>query len=508
MCHAVQTLKGDKIPTIRCNGDNRLIDKSRKRTFDETMFMADLKDSVFNQKTLDDIYLDIQKIYKQYSYPWVVGYSGGKDSTATLQIIWNAIARLPQEERTRHIYVISSDTLVETPVIVNYIQGALQKMNEQAAAQGLPISAHKLQPELADTFWVNLIGKGYPAPNQTFRWCTDRMKIKPSNKFILERAAESGEVILALGMRKNESASRNRVIENYEIKGYKLSKHGRIKAAWVFMPIENFTTDDVWSYLLMQPISPWGVNNRDLASLYQSAQSGECPLVVDDTTPSCGNSRFGCWTCTVVGRDRSMEAMIDSGEEWMAPLLEFRDWLSTTQNPEVKPLQREFKSRDGRIKVSDNGVITYRTYTLEFSRQMLRRLLQTQVQVQRYDPEYELIGLVELNEIRRIWISERQDWTDSLPVIYTEVTGKKMPHEFSDLFVPGATELEVLSEITKQHQIPMQLVQKLINAEWQTYGMYRRSTIHSTIDKIFDEDWRTFDEVQMEVQAKQRRTET
>jgi DNA sulfur modification protein DndC len=331
------------------------------------------------------------------------------------------------------------------------------------------------------------------------------MKIKPSNKFILERAAESGEVILALGMRKNESSSRNKVISNYEIKGYQLSKHGRIRAAWVFMPIEQFSTDDVWTYLLMQPTSPWGSDNRSLASLYRSAQSGECPLVVDETTPSCGNSRFGCWTCTVVGRDRSMEAMIESGEEWMAPLLDFRDWLSSTQNPEVKHLQREFKSRDGKIKISEQGNIKYRTYTLEFSKEMLTKLLRTQQQVQLYDPEFELISLQELTEIRRIWISERQDWKDSLPSIYSDIIGKKLPFEFSDVFVPGATELEILSGITEKHEIPMQLVQKLINAEWQTYGMYRRSTIHTAIDRIFDEDWRSIDQVMQEVESKQRR---
>jgi DNA sulfur modification protein DndC len=453
------------------------------------------KDSIFSTKNLSDIYSEIQNVYLNYSLPWVIGYSGGKDSTATLQLIWNALLQLPAEKRTNPVYVISSDTLVETPVIVNYISRAIEQMNTSAKAAGLNLTAHKLNPELQDTFWVNLIGKGYPAPNNTFRWCTDRMKIKPSNKFILDRVTEHGEVILALGMRKDESSTRNRVIANHEIKGYQLSRHGQLRGSWVFMPIEKFSADDVWSFLLSQPISPWGSNNRDLASLYRSAQAGECPLVVDDTTPSCGNSRFGCWTCTVVGRDRSMEAMIDSGEEWMSPLLDFRDWLSSTQNPEVKPMQREFKSRDGKINLKSDGNVKYRTYTLDFSRQMLEKLLATQEKVQRHDPSYELISEIELNEIRRIWISERQDWGDSLPGIYEKVTSRKLQAEFSDVFVPGGTELEVLSRITERHDVPLKLVQKLLNAEWQTYGMYRRSTIHNTIEKIFNEDWRSLDEV-------------
>src|SRR5258708_39721238 len=78
-------------------------------------------------------------------------------------------------------------------------------MREVAASAGLPITPHKLTPEIEDSFWVNLIGKGYPAPRLKFRWCTERLKIKPSNKFIREVVRSSGEAILVLGTRKAES---------------------------------------------------------------------------------------------------------------------------------------------------------------------------------------------------------------------------------------------------------------------------------------------------------------
>lgn len=455
--------------------------------------------SILEGNQLSGIYQNIIELYRKNPLPWVIGYSGGKDSTATLQLIWNAVAQIPVAERLKPIYVISSDTLVETPVIVKYIDSALQKMNIAAKEQQLNLTAHKLTPQIQDTFWVNLIGKGYPAPNSVFRWCTDRMKIKPSNRFILDKVAQHGEVILALGMRKNESANRNKVIENHEVKGYRLASHGQLRGAWVFMPVEDFTTDDIWTYLLHQPISPWGTDNRHLSAMYRSAASGECPLVVDDTTASCGNSRFGCWTCTVVTKDKSMEAMIDSGDDWMLPLLEFRDWLSSTQNPEVKHLQREFKGRDGRVKFFNGGRVKYRTYKLEFSKEILTRLLETEQAVQRHDPTYELISMAELSEIRRIWISERQDWADELPGIYQKLTGRLLAGNFSDVFVPGTTELQILNELTEQHEVPIQLVQKLLDAEWQSYGMFRRSSIHSTIEKIFEEEWRSFDDLQLSV---------
>ncbi len=286
--------------------------------------------------SISDVYEQIRQVYLDYSYPWVVGYSGGKDSTATLQLIWYALTELPLEARQKPVYVISSDTLVETPLIVDHIDDTLHKISERATETGLPFKVQKLTHGLNDRFWVNLIGRGYPAPTSIFRWCTERLKINASNRFILDKVAEHGEVILALGSRRGESATRDQVLKMHRLRGHRLARHGQLPGAWVYMPVEYFSTDDIWSYLLQVP-SPWGGNNRDLASLYRTAQDGECPLVVDDTTPSCGNSRFGCWTCTVVDRDRSMEAMVDAGEEWLEPLLDFRDWLSSTQDPTVKP---------------------------------------------------------------------------------------------------------------------------------------------------------------------------
>jgi len=449
--------------------------------------------SILNR--LDELYEEIRQTYLKYDYPWVIGYSGGKDSTAALQLIWYALEQLPVEQRAKPVYMISTDTLVETPMIVDHTYKTIDLVNREAKRRQLPFIAQKLSPILDDTFWVNLLGRGYPAPNSGFRWCTERLKINPSNRFILSKVAEHGEVILVLGSRRGESNTRDQVLNMHRVTGYKLARHGQLPGAWVYMPIENFSTDDVWTYLL-QVKSPWGGDNLQLSALYRSAQDGECPLVVDTTTPSCGGSRFGCWVCTVVQRDKSMEAMIDSGEDWMIPLLDYRDWLASTQNPDVKQDQREFKGRDGRIKITEDGRLRYRTYRLEFSKQMVRRLLQAQQEVQQHDPEYTLISSDELREIRRIWLSERQDWEDSLPAIYTEVTGRALEWEENDTYTPGELEAEILREVGAAEGVPVQLLQKLLDAEWQNQGMRRRASIHKSIEKIFDEDWRTREQIE------------
>jgi DNA sulfur modification protein DndC len=448
--------------------------------------------SFFDTRSLDDLYTEIQQIYLSSPMPWVIGYSGGKDSTATLQLIWYAIAKLAPEQWHKPIYVIASDTLVETPVISDYLSGTLRMINEAAQQTGMPVEAQKVSPKTTDTFWSNLIGRGYPAPNQTFRWCTERMKIMPANQFVLDRAAEFGEVVMVLGGRKSESSSRAQVLNNRHSKvtGSRLRRHHILTRAYVYTPVEDFTTDDVWSYLLQVP-SPWGGNNRDLAALYRTAHAGECPLVVDDTTPSCGNSRFGCWTCTVVTRDRSMEAMIDNGEDWMLPLLEFRDWLAETQDPERKHAYRDFKRRTGQVTIK-NGKLIRGPYRLDFCKEILRRLLETQNQVRALgpDPAVELITEAELHEIRRLWRTERQDWGDSVPQIYAEMTGRQLPWLQDDIGTFSAQEYQALHAVCQQHHLPTDMVAKLLEQERQMQGMHRRAGIFQRIDSVLGEEWR------------------
>ena len=255
------------------------------------------ENSVFATKSVDDLYAEVLEVYLADSNPWVLGYSGGKDSTATLQLVWMAIKSLPETKRHKTVYVISSDTFVETPVIVGHIDTNLDAINAAAKREGLPFEAHKVVPEITDTFWVCLLGKGYPAPTTRFRWCTERMKISPADKFILGRVAEFGEVTMVLGARRGESATRDQVMKNREIQGSKLRKHSSLPNAYVYAPIEEFSTNDVWTYILQgeNGRSPWGANNSELVGMYKSAAGGECPLVVDNSTPSCGNSRFGCF---------------------------------------------------------------------------------------------------------------------------------------------------------------------------------------------------------------------
>lgn len=459
--------------------------------------------SIFNTRTLAQIHREIQDVYLENARPWVIGYSGGKDSTTALQLVWYALAELPPEERNYPVYVISSDTLVETPVIVSYITGTLARIETHASEQRMPFHTELVRPKTEDTFWVNLIGKGYPAPYSRFRWCTDRLKIQPANRFILDKASEHGEVILVLGSRKGESATRDQVLNLHRLKNSLLSRHTTLPNAYVYTPIVDFGLNDVWMYLLSNP-PPWGGDNKQLVTLYRNANAqGECPLVVDETTPSCGNSRFGCWTCTVVSKDRSMEGLIDNGEEWMLPLLEFRDFLAETQEPERKADIREHRRRNGKITFVGRKLIRG-PYTLEFCKKLLRKLLETQQQVREEgpDPNLQLITDAELEEIRNIWRTERSDWEDAVPQIYKDIVGER-EWVVDDTTSFTAEDKQLLAAICDENEIPVALVAKLLDTERQMDGMLRRAGIHVRIDAIFHEHWHSEDEARAELAARE-----
>ena len=177
--------------------------------------------TILTKKLLQDTIETIKEVYLEDNIPWICGYSGGKDSSAVVQLVWTALSELPKEKRTKTVHVISTDTLVESPVVSIWASQSLKKMKEAAEKAELPIIPHRLTPQIQNTFWVNLIGRGYPAPRVNFRWCTDRLKIDTSNQFIKSVLAAESEAILVLGSRKAESATRRKVMEGYEEKRYR-----------------------------------------------------------------------------------------------------------------------------------------------------------------------------------------------------------------------------------------------------------------------------------------------
>ena len=184
----------------------------------------------------------------RYNRPWIIGFSGGKDSTVLLTLVWLALLRLKENgvSLKRKVYVVCNDTMVENPVIEEYVTKVLDLISRAAKEQQMPISVATTTPELEDSFWCCVIGKGYPVPNNSFRFCTEKMKIKPTSMFITGQVAADGEAIVLVGTRLSESQARERSIKRHEIKGHRLSKHPLNPNTYTYAPIKELMLEEVW----------------------------------------------------------------------------------------------------------------------------------------------------------------------------------------------------------------------------------------------------------------------
>ena len=333
-----------------------------------------------------------QEYMSDHQHPWVIGFSGGKDSTLVVQLVFDTLMSLAPHERTREVHIVSNDTLVESPLVISHIAAVQADLEQAASAWRLPMRIVSTRPDVEGTFWVNVGGRGYPPPNRTFRWCTDRMKIQPTSRYIRERADTSGQVILLLGVRRSESSTRAATVARYD-NGERLNRHNDLLNCMVFRPIVELSTDEVWEYLAFNP-PPWGGSHGPLFKLYLDAGAAECPsMMSQEDSPSCGtsSSRFGCWTCTVVEKDKSLSGFVEAGFAEFTPLVEFRDWLVSIRND---PERRMARRRSGRFTITNDGVFVPGPFTLEARQEILDRL-------QAIEREMGLI-LVREDEIARI----------------------------------------------------------------------------------------------------------
>lgn len=340
------------------------------------------------------------------SYPWIITFSGGKDSTLVAHLTFEMLLDLPPNLRKRPVYFVSNDTLVESPLVVKHMRDTLHEILHAAQLYKLPVAGEITQPKLQETFWTLLIGKGYPSPNKSMRWCTDRLKIQPTSQYILNKVAENGAAIIVLGVRKDESNTRKASIESHQnLANSNLTPHSDLRNAFVYRPIVDLATDDVWLFLAENQ-APWGGTYDNLIKLYREAAGGECPIVLSpDDAPSCGtnSSRFGCWTCTVVNKDRSLQGFVDVGKSEYEPLLKFRDWLVEIRN---KPEYRSIERRNGVVTIK-NGKHIPGPFTLEARQMILNELLKVQAVYLENNPQYTpLISQEEVDLIKQIWSAD------------------------------------------------------------------------------------------------------
>jgi len=431
----------------------------------------------------------ISEIIDQYAFadksdrPWIIGFSGGKDSTVLLMLVWIALLRIRKDlpnpyQLRRKVYIVCNDTMVENPIISNYVEDVLNKITEAARDQDLPIIVKKTTPKLEETFWINVIGKGYPVPNNSFRWCTDKLKIRPTSNFLIEQIDEKGEAIVLLGTRYDESATRERSIRKHEVTGSRLSKHQTTANTYVYAPIKEMIVDEIW-YIINTVKSPWGFDNNILFKIYSdaSADDYECPtVVVNKEHNSCGQSRFGCWTCTVVKNDKSMSSLVNNGQNWMEPLLAFRNRLVEGRNISEN---RSDTRRNGQEAVREDGTFNG-NYTFQYRYQILKDLLLVQKEIQKERPHITLINNQELIAIQVTW--NRDGYFDkTVGDLYKEIYNKEI--STNNIKSLDDTERRILREVCEEEPGYYHLIDNLIALQETKTLMITKYGLHNDVEK-------------------------
>jgi DNA sulfur modification protein DndC len=419
----------------------------------------------------------INRLKKEYladSRPWVVTFSGGKDSTTVLQLVVEMTLQLRKENKdTKKVYIVSSDTGVEMPIIEDYTSNKLTQIQKYIEQEKLNMEVNLLKPKVTDSFWTLLLGKGYPSPNQNFRWCTDRMKIKPATNFLKSLTIKNESILMLLGVRSDESQARAQSIEKRDENHRGFSKHNDIPNAFVFSPIKDWSNADVWTYLSKYP-APWGKHN-DMMVLYDKG-SGEadCNIALNPEVASCGKTRFGCWVCTVVSKDKSMENMMrNKGDEWMAPLHHFRNKLDDYRYDHSK---RQPRRRNGQKSVGP--------FLLSVRKDFLKELLEIEQSLiaQGKMGDKKLISDEEIVQIQKEWLHDGDFFESAIRM--AQSVGRLVNYESTKSF--NDKDRKFIQKVCDEKEIPVKLIEELMQKEHSYRHQIKRTKIFTDMEELVE----------------------
>lgn len=301
----------------------------------------------------------------------IVSYSGGKDSSVVLQNVIKAIMGTDKQ-----LIIVTSDTLMEIPYFQTYLEGVKQRIKNYINTTGINAKMTTVYPELKSSFWVSILGMGYPAAHMGFRWCTGKLKIEPISNYIKQITKVRDHTVF-VGVRSAESALRARI---YKTKNYK---------PYHYAPILDWTAHDVWECLMGEEC-PWG-DHADLINVYKYS-SDEC--VYGEKEGVCvGNARYGCWACPLQNSTQlDMIGYHTNDAQRYEALKSFKDLLVATAN------NKAYRSR-----IRRNLTVGCGPFLVPVREMLYKRLLKTEVQT-----GWDLITPDEIGLIKQHWKTDAE----------------------------------------------------------------------------------------------------
>jgi len=251
---------------------------------------------------------ELRKVIEKNWRNIVITFSGGKDSTALTLLTFLTLRQIRCQPSLWILYV---DTQVDSPPLREAVDRSFEVFNILAKRENINVRTQVLAPDIHHNFWVLLIGKGYPPPSFYFRWCTDKLKIKPIRNFLKDLYQSEGFYPLVLtGIRLKESSNRIKNIVK-KIKDERWIKF--IKDCWMYAPLLEFESSEIWDFISWNE-DFWKVSFDYLRDLYLFSSNG------------LSTFRTGCWVCTLVRHDKSLEKLSDRYPH-LKQMVSFRHYL-------------------------------------------------------------------------------------------------------------------------------------------------------------------------------------
>jgi len=309
--------------------------------------------------------------------------------------------------------------LMELLPVQAHTYKVLENIRKFAKENGLPIIVMHSKPDLENTKWSMKLGKGIRTESQDNRWCTTRLKTNVQEDMLFKTfGTKDIETISIVGSRKDESSDRAKRLEDNTLDGH-LKGHSVYSKSLVFAPIEDYSTDDVWTTLCTSNIGREILVADELYALYASTngEGEECQTILGNAgdnglKPNCSNSqgRFGCWECGLQhGKDKALIGM-QKDYPYIRHLIEFRDWSVSTRDGQWEKYRDVYNHRYfTRLQYNlDNhrfGITGPGGMSLLARAEGLERLLLTEKRVNE-SINFKLISDEELDFIQHRWILE------------------------------------------------------------------------------------------------------
>lgn len=400
---------------------NKIIIKSLNKDFED--YLNKKEKIVFTGFTVPVLLkyqkqiIEIMFLYLYDNRPLSIAYSGGKDSTVALDIALKALLLIKEiygaDKLNKKSFVLFSDTLMELDPVIIGILDSLENVKEFCNLNNLNVQVEKVSPDLKNTFWSLILGKGYVLPSKNNRFCSERLKVMPQQSKIEEILSTYEGFIAITGQRADESQDRKERLEAHTIEGS--FKSHDYKGCHLYTPIEKLNSNQVWDYIYNHSFD-W-VDKNYLGKVYAEAtgDGDECKSLLigfEASAPGCSRSgRFGCWICPLhFNKDKTLNNL-GKKHTYLKKMEQFRNWLVEDATGVWNWKRDYFIHGKHRMKMYDienhrYGMQLPGGYSLQYRKNILVRLMDLELEVLKDRNGKYLISDEELSYIQEIWIED------------------------------------------------------------------------------------------------------